>query len=145
MNNENCYGCIDLRQFSKKEQEGIMEVWRKARKSGALKHLADANPHIAKCKIRGYMTGTDILRFDNCKHYKLGEKSKKQVYEEFRETGYYGEVLEDEKGIKYCATYSPEYSTKGVMISEQVLEDMEEKGIIKKIDLEQIKKGEKNG
>lgn len=146
MNNENCYGCVNLRKFSKEEQEEVMEVWRKAKKSGALKCLADTNPHIAECKIQGYMTGTVILRFDNCKHYKLGEKSKKQIFEEFKKSGYYGEVLsEDEKEIKLCATYSPEYDTKAALISKQGMEDLrgKERIMIKKIDLEQRKKGEK--
>ena len=135
MNHENCYGCVNLRQFNKKEQEEIMEVWRKAKESGALRSLADTNPHIAKCKIQGYLTGTSILRFDNCKDYKLGEKSKKQVFEEFKATGYYGEVLEeDEKGIKHCVTFSPEYETKGVILPKEVLEDMTEAGTVIKID-----------
>jgi len=132
MNNENCYGCISLRQFNKKEQEESMEAWRKAEENGALRCLADTNPHIAKCKIQGYLTGMDILRFDNCKDYKLGEKSKKQVFEEFRATGYYGEVLgEDLKGIKHCVVFSPEYSTKAMNIPIKVLEDMQEVGILK--------------
>ena len=132
MNNENCYGCINLRKFNKKEQEKSMEAWRKAKESGALKGLADTNPHIAKCKIQGYLTGMDILRFDNCKDYQLGEKSKKQVFEEFRKTDYYGQVLgEDLKGIKDCIVFSPEYKTMAVSIPKKVLEEMKEVGILK--------------
>ncbi len=91
---ENCYGCVDLRQFGKKEQEESMEVWRKAKKSGALRSLADTNPHIAECMCdkngrRDYMTGATIVRMHNCKDYKLGEKSKEEVFEGFKETGYY--------------------------------------------------------
>ncbi|MBA7537198.1 hypothetical protein ES705_29465 [subsurface metagenome] len=128
MNNENCYGCIYLRQFSKKEQEESMEVWRKAKKSGALRCLADTNPHIAECMceesdFKGYMTGTYICRFDNCPHYKLGEKSKEQVYEEFKETGFYGELEKEHKdGTKLIVSHSPEYSTKSLTIPVGVLE-----------------------
>ena len=151
MNNENCYGCINLRQFNKKEQEESIKEWKKAKESGALRGLADTNPHIAKCKIKGYITGIDILRFNNCKDYKLGEKSKKQVLEEFRAAGYFGEVLgEDLKGIKHYVVFSPEYKTKVISIPKEVLEDMkavgilkvgiQEVGILKEIGLNQIKK-----
>ena len=140
MSNENCYGCIDLRQFGKEEQEEIMEVWRKAKKSGALKQLADTNPHIAKCKIRGYMTGMDILRFNDCEDYKLGEKSKKQVFEEFRATGYYGEFLgRDLKGIKHYIVFSPEYKTIVIDISKEVLEDIEKE--VGKLEVKILKVG----
>ncbi|MBA7535862.1 hypothetical protein ES705_28121 [subsurface metagenome] len=148
MSNENCYGCVNLRQFSKKECEGEQKRWTEDMKqlreynkeprrykmpnghtlivnwSGP----ADTSCRVARCLCDEYkenneymlLTAIDLVRFDNCKYYKLGEKSKKQVFEEFKKSGYYGEVLsENEKGIKYVEAYIPKDSIKKLIKKEE--------------------------
>lgn len=113
MNHENCYGCVSLRQFGKEEQEKNIKIWMEAKVKGWFKNLADPNPHIAECmntgtSYRSYLTGVDIIRIGNCKSYRLGKESKQQVFERFKATGYYGEVLEGKPGeIQHTAVHRP--------------------------------------
>lgn len=62
---EDCYNCENLTKFNRKELGESIAEWKNAKAKGLLKNLADPNPYIASCRVKGFMTELKVLTLHN--------------------------------------------------------------------------------